>query len=114
MFHHKWVMFRLPPFSFNPERTHPKELIVYQDEEHDLYFFANSIFACLGYQKPHLEVQRSVLPQNQHRVPLGSGIFLKTETVNDLANSNQEFKAWFNEYVDQCTNFHTRESNCPR
>lgn len=119
---HKWIHFKFPHNFFPQYDDNSYELIVYVDESNYFYFFANAILWCLGYDEPHVSLQNLTSPSEQHKIDLGSGIFLKEKTVqriirNRLLDTNhpnhQVFNDWFEKYLRNCKG--TNPSNdCPR
>lgn len=103
---HKWNHFQLPQGVLSTDR--PYELIVYANENNEFFFFGNSIFWCLGYDKPHEAVQ-ALISEEKKFVPLGSGIFLNESTVQreisrklQQDNNFSKLSEWFNLYLQNC------------
>lgn len=119
---HTWIHFQFPHNFFPQYDGNSYELIVYADEKKHFYFFGNAILWCLGYDQPHVSLQNLVRSEKQHKIDLGSGIFLEEKTVrriitNRLAETNhpnhQAFQNWFEDYLHVCKG--TNPSNdCPR
>lgn len=116
----KWNHFHLLPSVIADGKIY--EIIVYADENKKYYFFGNSILWCLGYDQPHVSLQLLVPDHEQHKIPLGNGIFLDELTVKRLitqkrqSSSNakyQRFENWFKNYLSNCKGT-TPSTECPR
>lgn len=119
---HKWIHFQFAHNFFPQYDGNSYELIVYSDENNHFYFFGYAILWCLGYNQPHVSLQSLVHLQNQHKIDLGSGIFLEEQTVrklitNRLAETNhpnhQAFENWFEDYLRVCKGS-SSPKDCPR
>lgn len=110
----RWIHLTFAPNVLKDDKLY--EIIVYVDKHDTFFFFANAVFWCLGFDEPHIAVQQLVPPNEQHKLPFGSGIFLNEMTVrkliNDRLNSGvlklkkykivKRFEAWFNSYLARC------------
>lgn len=114
MANEKWIHLTFAPHILKDDNLY--EMIVYVDKHGTIYFFANAVFWCLGFDEPHVSVQQFVPPDEQHKLSFGSGIFLKEATVrksiSDRLNSGvlksrkfqivKRFETWFNNYLVRC------------
>lgn len=110
-----WVYFRID--SPNNPTTHAREMIVYRNPKAELYFFANTVAACLGFERPHEAIRLRVKDEDKHSVPIGSGIFLNEEGVERLTATVPAHKTLFNQwmfsYIQNCTQSRMPGSDCP-
>ena len=126
MVNHKWIHLYFEPGILRENKSF--EIIVYSDENKKFYFFGNAIFWILGYDEPHVALQQHVPPDKQHKIDLGSGIFLDEKTVNRLLGVRikenipfrtfdriRRFKDWFVNYLTICKgkNPNIKKNTCP-
>lgn len=77
-------------------------MVAYRDPTTgELFFFGNAAFYCMGLDQNTLKTV--VPPEERIKIPIASGIYLKTETVRRLAAHNSRFLNWFDDYVKECT-----------
>lgn len=119
---HKWIHFKFPHNFFPQYDGNSYELIVYVDEHDQFYFFGNGILWCLGYDEPHVHLQRLVRVNEQHKIDLGSGIFLDEKTVRQIIKdrlqftkhpNHRAFRDWFDNYLSICKGANP-SNDCPR
>lgn len=85
------------------------DMIVYANADDHFYFFGNALFYCLGYERPHKELERQIPEKDWIKESRGHGIYLH-ETIAYQAvqrratqeNGFQNFQRWFNDYLANC------------
>lgn len=109
--YNKWVYFRIesPRTPFQG-----KEMIVHRNDSGQLNYFGNSIAWCLECSPPHSVID-NLAAAKKLRVPFGSGIFISTETVEELADTfgKDAFLKWFRSYRELCTQSSIFNPICP-
>lgn len=108
----RWALVRYPRYTLHRGDLQTEyNMYVYQDEHLNLYFSANDVAWCLGYEAapPHKVVEKHVPPQDLHTLSYATGQFMTVDGVRrflDRTHGRDEvrFRDWFEKYVTECEN----------
>lgn len=119
MFRSKFKHLKLP-HTVIPDRKQ-YDLIIYENENKQFYFFGHTILWCLGYEVPHVSLKSLVPDHERHTIPLGSGVYLNESTVQRLITERKQnsphphydsFEKWLTTYLKNCKGMNP-STNCP-
>lgn len=75
----------------------------------EFYFFGNALLACMGYDPPDEHMDLMVAKNDQHKLEVASGIYLKEDTVLNLVS----FKDFVANYIKDCKSG-SLNTRCPQ